>query len=130
MLLQELSLSLFKGFRDFKVPCSQFTCLVGLNSRGKTSVLHAIRFLHDIIHFAVFHRQYADFTNPQWRSNPEQALNRLSFADPDAIWLDKKTSEPCKIVALYSDEVEVRLEVKGRSSYELDVLKNRRSIKD
>src|SRR4051794_1075343 len=102
MMLEELQLKLFKGFREFSVPCSQFTCLVGLNSRGKTSVLQAVSLLHDIIRFAIYRdSKIADFTHLQWRANPEQALNRLSFADPEAIWLGKKTSDPCRIVAKY-----------------------------
>lgn len=130
MMLEELRLSSFKGFREFSVPCSQFTCLVGLNSRGKTSVLQAISLLHDILRFAIYtYNQSADFTNPQWASNPERAINRLNYADPDAIWLDKKTSEPCRISAMFSGGVEVRLEIKGRTRYELDVLKDGTSIK-
>ncbi len=129
-MLEEIQLKLFKGFREFSVPCSQFTCLVGLNSRGKTSVLQAITLLHDILRFAIYkNSQVPEYANPQWQANPEQALNRLSFADPDAIWLGKKTSEPCRIVAKYTGGVEVQLEVKGRNRYELDVLSNGTSIK-
>jgi predicted ATPase len=132
MMLEELQLKLFKGFREFSMPCRQFTCLVGLNNCGKTSVLQAISLLHDILRFAIYgNSQVAVNTNPpQWEANPEQALNRLNFADPDAIWLFKKTSEPCRIVAKFTENVEVHLDVKGRYRYGLDILTNGTSIKN
>lgn len=130
MIIEELKLTLFKGFREFTLACSPFTCLVGLNSQGKTSILQAIRLLHDIITFAFGNRDQPDFANPQWRSNPSQVINRLAFGDPDAIWLNKKTSDTCKIAARYTGNIEVFLEISGRNNYDLDIRVAGSSIKD
>lgn len=130
MFIEELKLTLFKGFREFTLACSPFTCLVGLNSQGKTSILQAIRLLHDIITFAFGNRDHPDFANPQWRSNPSQVINRLASGDPDAIWLNKKTSDTCKIAARYTGNIEVFLEISGRNNYDLDIRVADISIKD
>lgn len=57
------------------------------------------------------------------------AIQRVSFSDPDAVWLHKKTAEPCRLVATFSDDVEARLDVNGRNRYSLDLLRNGESIK-
>ncbi len=129
MVIEELKLTQFKGFREFTLACSPFTCLVGLNSQGKTSILQAIRLLHDIINFAFQDKEQPDFSNPQWQSDPSRGIKRLNFGDPDAIWLDKRTSEPCRIAAKYTEHVEVQLEITGRNRYDLDILANGKSIK-
>ena len=67
MFIEELKLTLFKGFREFTLACSPFTCLVGLNSQGKTSILQAIRLLHDIITFAFRNGDQPDFAKPTHR---------------------------------------------------------------
>jgi len=129
MFIEELKLSLFKGFRDFTLECSPFTCLVGLNSKGKTSVLQAVLLLHDLLVFAFGGKERPDFSSPRWQHNPSHGLNRLSFGDPDAIWLQKKTSEPCKISAKLSGGIELLAEIKGRDRYEIDICRNGESIK-
>jgi energy-coupling factor transporter ATP-binding protein EcfA2 len=130
MFIEQLKLLSFKGFSDFTLNLLPFTCLVGLNSKGKTSVLQAIGLLHDIFVFAFGARERPGFVNPQWDSDPSYGLNRMSFGDPDAVWLHKRTSESCKISATFSGQVEVILEIAGRNRYKLDVNIAGNSIKE
>lgn len=53
----------------------------------------------------------------------------MSFGDPDAVWLHKRTSEPCRISATFSDQVEVTVEIAGRNRYKLDVTVAGNSVK-
>ena len=129
MMIEELRLTSFKGFRDFDLKCSAFTTLVGVNSSGKTSILQAVQFLYDLVIFAFGNREEPNFANPQWSSNPNSQIQRLSFGDPDALWLHKRTTEPCKIAAKLSDGNELTLEVTGRNNYDLDLLRNGTSIR-
>ncbi len=129
MFIEEIRLTSFKGFQDFTLKCSPFTTLVGLNSRGKTSILQAVQLLYDILVHAFGRQKQPQFSNPPaWEADPSYGINRLNFSDPDALWLNKKTSEPCNISIKLSEGVEVRLEVAGRSRYKLNVLKDNVSI--
>ena len=128
MKLEELKLVSFKGFSEFRVPLTQFTCLVGPNNGGKTSILHAVQLLFDILRFAFGNRTQPDFANIQWQSNPTQVLQRLTFGDPDAIWLRKRTSEQCRIEATLSEGVSIALLIKGPNSYVLDITREGKSI--
>ena len=129
MIVEKIVLASFKGFKDFSAECSEFTTLVGLNNSGKTSILQAVQLLYDIFAHAFAFKERPNFGPPQWAANPSQQINRISFGDPDAIWLDKKTAEACKISMMLSGNVEVRVEIMGRSHYDLDILKNESSIK-
>lgn len=129
MIVKKIVLASFKGFKDFTVECSEFTNLVGLNNSGKTSILQAVQLLYDIFAFAFLNKDLPNFGPPQWASNPSQQINRISFGDPDAIWLDKKTGEACNISMMLSGNVDVRVKIMGRSHYDLDILKNESSIK-
>ena len=128
MLIEELHLTSFKGFRDFTLKCSQFTTLAGLNNSGKTSILRAIQLAHDILKFAFGNKERPDFSAPQWVSNPTTAINRISSGDPDALWLHKKTGEACIISVKYSGNVELILEIAGRNQYRLDLCVNGSSV--
>ncbi len=122
MFIEKLKLERFKGFRDFTVDLQQVTCLVGLNSSGKTSILQAIELLHSMLVFVFGNKQTPDFGNPKWRANPQEVLRRRNLGDPDAIWLHKRTAEPCIISASFEGNVDLKLEISGRSSYGLDLL--------
>lgn len=139
MLIEELHLISFKGFSDFKLKCSQFTTLVGMNSSGKTSILQAIQFVHDVFRFTFGGYSNSDiqrpeFVKPQWSTeygySPSGIINRLNSADPDALWLNKRLSTPCQISLKLSGDFEVKLEVPSRDRYILDILINGRSVKD
>jgi hypothetical protein len=140
MLIEELHLISFKGFSDFKLKCSQFTTLVGMNSSGKTSIFQAIQFVHDVFRFTFGGYsnpdiQRPDFTTPHWSTqqsgySPEQMINRLNSGDPDALWLNKKTSTPCELSLKLSGGIEIRLEITNRSNYILDLLVNDISVKN
>ncbi len=43
--LEKLYISNFKSLKDFKLDFSKFTCLIGLNSSGKSTILQAIDFI-------------------------------------------------------------------------------------
>lgn len=134
MYIEEIHIISFKGFNDFKLTCSPFTTLVGLNSSGKTSILQAIQLVCDIVvhtfgGYSNTDIARPDFSSPQWQSNPIYGINRLTFGDPDALWLNKKTSIPCKISLKLSGGADVQLEIPGRNQYRLDILLNGISIK-
>lgn len=127
--IEELHLKSFKGFNNFSLKCSPVTALVGLNNSGKTSILQAIQLVYDIFKFALGGHsnpdiEHPDFTNPQWQSNPSYGLNRLSFGDLDALWLNKRTSVPCNITLKFHGGAEISLEITGRSRYFMRVLNN------
>lgn len=135
MFIEELHLISFKGFKDFRLKCSQLTTLVGLNNSGKTSILNAVQLVYDICVFAFggYSRrdiERPDFSSPRWSSDPSYGVNRINLGDPDAIWLNKKTSVPCKIIVKFTGEVEVRLEIVGRNLYKLDISVNSETIKN
>ncbi len=128
MNLEYLKLVSFKGFTEFDVPLKQFTCLVGPNNGGKTSVLHAVQLLFDILRFALGNGTKPDYENVRWEANPTQILQRLTFGDPDAVWLGKRTSEPCRIEATLSQRVSIELVIKGPNSYSLSISCAGRSV--
>lgn len=130
MLLEELHLVSFKGFRDFHLNCLPFTCLIGPNNGGKTSILEAIRLLHEFIVFVFGRNEKPDFNNIRWNDNPLSTIKRLHQNDPDAIWLDKQTTEPAKINAIFSNQIVVSLNIEGQSKYNLDISVNGVSIKN
>lgn len=129
IILESLHLTAFKGFREFSVPLAPFTCLVGLNSKGKTSVLQAIRLLHDMFVFAFGAKDQPEFSSPRWQANPSQSLAKFSFDDPSAVWLHRKTTEPCKIGLTASGGLAILLEIKGPSQYNLDVQLHGQSVR-
>jgi len=129
MFLERLHLQSFKGFRDFTVDLPQITCLVGLNSSGKTSILQAIRLLYDILVRVFGGADRPDFSAPKWQWLPEKALDRASPGDPAAVWLLKRTSEPCAVRAMLSGGIEVSLNVIGPARYELELLRGEASLR-
>lgn len=129
MIIEQLHLQSFKGFRDFNLDCSQFTVLVGPNNGGKTSILQAIQLLHDIFVFTFGAGERPNFANPRWNASPQSSISRLMSGDPEALWLHKRTSEPCQITARLSSDIELRLEISEPRRYDLDVLRGGNSIK-
>jgi energy-coupling factor transporter ATP-binding protein EcfA2 len=117
-----VSLKSFKGFRDFRIPLEAFTNIVGLNSRGKTSILQAVRFAFELMRHAFNgSRRGADFGNVQWSFGPSDVLNRYSLSDPAAIWFGRNTTSPCQVTLRFSGDIEVEAKVTGPSRCELDV---------
>jgi predicted ATP-dependent endonuclease of OLD family len=49
MQLSQIQIRRFRGFRDFTVNVGQFTNFVGENSRGKTTILQAVKFVFDTV---------------------------------------------------------------------------------
>ena len=138
IFIEELHLISFKGFKEFKLKFSQFTTLVGMNSSGKTSILQAIQLVHDVCKYVFGGYENPDlqrpsFIAPQWSSDyrfkSSGIIERQNSGDPDALWLNKKTSIPCKIALKLSDNVEIRIEITGRENYTLDILKDEETIK-
>ena len=110
MLINEIHLSLFKGFRDYKLSLSPFTVLVGHNNGGKTTILQAVRFLYEIVRFAFGNTDAPNFSNPHWQASPSDRINTLTL-DPDALWLEKRATEPCEIVAKLNTGLEIHLKI-------------------
>jgi predicted ATP-dependent endonuclease of OLD family len=71
MMIEEIHLVSFKGFRDFTLKCAPVTVLVGLNSSGKTSILQSIQLVDDIVRYAFggwngVAVERPNFSNVQW----------------------------------------------------------------
>ncbi|MCH9040487.1 MAG: AAA family ATPase, partial [Chloroflexi bacterium] len=82
MFIEEVYLASFRGFRNFHLKCSPITVMVGVNSGGKTSVLQAIHFLHDIFRFAFGNGEAAEFSAIQWVADPTAQNQRINSGDP------------------------------------------------
>jgi predicted ATPase len=52
-MLTQIQLSRFRGFAQLETPCGAITAIVGKNSSGKTSLLHAIRLVCDVFGLAL-----------------------------------------------------------------------------
>ena len=128
MLINEIHLSLFKGFRDYKLSLSPFTVLVGHNNGGKTTILQAVRFLYEIVRFAFGNTDAPNFSNPHWQASPSDRINTLTL-DPDALWLEKRATEPCEIVAKLNTGLEIHLKIAAPTAHELDILVDGVSIR-
>ncbi len=131
VFIEKLHLISFKGFTDFSLKCSQFTALVGMNSSGKTSILQAIQLVHDMTKYAFGgyqdpYLQRPNFIDILWSSDyrfkDSGIIERQNSGDPDALWLNKKTSIPCQINLTLTNDIEIHLKIIGRGKYEIDIL--------
>lgn len=67
--LDKLYISNFKSLKDFTLNFSKFTCLVGLNSSGKSTILQAIDFISQQMNGNISH----------WLKNRNWETNELTF---------------------------------------------------
>lgn len=107
IFLEELHLRLFRGFTDFRLACSQVTVLVGPNSCGKTTILQAVKFLHDILADCIDKIISCPAQPAAWSKDPQAAIHRLNPSDPDAFWPKKSNDEHSSIVARFSNGLSV-----------------------
>ncbi len=123
-MLKEIRLVSFKGFHDFTVPLEPFTNFAGLNSGGKTTVLQAIKFVFDLVRVVFGNEIRPSFgEHINWESNPERVIQQFSFNDPDAIWLNRNTTNPCRITVKLDGDIEIDAQVFGRNRYTIDIRK-------
>ena len=116
MMIEQLHLQNFKGFKDFTLECSNFVTLVGGNSSGKTTILQAIKFLHDVI------------AGREFTGRIDHLCQRISASDPAAFWFGKADNEPCNIEAKFSGDVSVRLIVKRQHQFELFITRGNATL--
>lgn len=67
--LHKLYISNFKSLKDFRLDFSKFTCLIGLNSSGKSTILQAIDFVS----------QQMDGNISQWLKDRNWESNELTY---------------------------------------------------
>jgi len=79
--IESLRIENFRGFADVEIPLDNYTCFVGRNGSGKSTVLHALN---------VFFRQNKDVSTD---------LSRLSTDD----FHHKRTDRPIRITVTFSD---------------------------
>lgn len=106
MQLSKIQILRFRGFRDFTVNIGQFTNFVGQNSRGKTTILQAIKFVFDTVDRARLNPN-TNVTQLQFDSNPE--IMRLTLTDRQAVWHDKDTSQPFEIELTFDNGYRLHL---------------------
>ncbi len=94
MQITNVAIRRFRGFKDFSLPLTRFTNLVGQNSRGKTTVLQAIQFVFDSVDVA---RTNAPSTSTSVRIDSSTLVSRLSLNDMKSIWHEKDASQPFEI---------------------------------
>lgn len=128
MNIEKVHVSWFKGFKDFELICLPFTSLVGPNNSGKTSILQAIQLFHNIFIYSLGNGNTPNLTNFQESSDPSSQITKVSFGDPDAIWLQKNTTNPCKITVVFSNGYEVYLEISGLNRYKINIQKEGLSL--
>lgn len=132
MKIEKIHLELFKGFKNFEVECSQITTLVGSNSCGKTSILQAIQLTLDNFQYAFGKHadsQILTLNNILWNQNPQTAINKLGLAETKSLWLKNETKNPCKLSITFSENIELKLNITGISTYQLDVFIDGNSLK-
>lgn len=129
MNIEKVDLISFKGFKNFSVDLFPFTALVGCNNSGKTSILQAIQLVFDILCFTFGGKEKPDYGRPHWEHDPSSTFQKLSLNEPEAVWLNKKTSDPCSITLSMTGDVVIQLVIKGRTKYSMDVLHRGTSLK-
>jgi len=129
-MIKEINLTQFKGFRDFKVALKPFTNLVGLNSRGKTSVLQAIQLVHELLRFTFNQASGTDFSSIRWTTGPQEVLARYSPNDPTAVWFGRNTTSPCSISLAMDGDVILSASVIGPNRYDLDLYVSGKRMRD
>lgn len=67
--LERLYILNFKSLKNFKLEFSKFTCLIGLNSAGKSTILQAIDFIS----------QQMNGNISQWLKDRNWETNELTF---------------------------------------------------
>ena len=132
MYLKKLILNYFRGFEEYEVTFSNFTVLVGENNSGKTSILQAIKLLHDAVR-RVFRNQvepvFVD-PDPLWKIDFNPLANQLALASPEIIWFEKRLSETLNIKAHYNDNLTVTIHSKQMGPFECDITINGDSVKN
>jgi ABC-type transport system involved in cytochrome c biogenesis ATPase subunit len=107
MQLSQVKIRRFRGFRDFTVNVAQFTNFVGQNSRGKTTILQAIKFVFDTVDRARLSSN-TNASHLQFDSSSE--ILRLTLTDRQAVWHGKDTSQPFEIELTFDNGYRLHLE--------------------
>lgn len=87
--LERLRILNFKSLKEFQLDFSKFTCLIGLNSSGKSTILQAIDFIS----------QQMDGNISQWLKDRNWESNELTYK------LERKKSILGQIGFLYNDNL-------------------------
>lgn len=119
MHIKSVHMKRFRGFQDFKIDLDQFTNLVGENSRGKTTILQAIRFAFEAA--ANCPNKSGSSTDSSFNSPLQAELNRLTLNDPEAARYDRDVTANCEISLDFDDDlrITVKLNDKPRPSVNL-----------
>jgi predicted ATPase len=96
-MLERVVIANFRGVRDMEVPLQRVTALLGPNSSGKTTVLHAVRMACALLERAIKSDDAAGVVQKSgvdWISVTEGALltdgaQQLSLADWQALFVDQ-----------------------------------------
>jgi energy-coupling factor transporter ATP-binding protein EcfA2 len=82
MYLEEITLTNFRGFKNYTLKLKQFNVLIGKNSCGKTTILQAIQLVYDAINSA-FELKLHD--EPVLNNSPEFVVFKPSIELPKTI---------------------------------------------
>lgn len=107
MQLSQIQIRRFRGFRDFTVNVGQFTNFVGQNSRGKTTILQAIKFVFDTVDRA---RLSSNNSANYLQFDSSLEIMRLTLTDRQAVWHEKDTSQPFEIELTFDNGYRLHLE--------------------
>src|SRR5262245_23872909 len=106
-MLKNIFVTNFAGFEKFRIDLEPFTLLVGPNNGGKTSILRAIKIVHDALTLAATKNGQISLhhlvTQHPPHSNLQQTSGRISGLDPNLLRYKKRLEVPTTIELTYAD---------------------------
>jgi len=113
LLLQKLHIERFRGFKGFEIELEPFSVLIGPNASGKTTILEAVRLLHECLRDwlgAAPRLPGSGLGNISIHAKPVQKVSR---GDPAVLHFNKITGERATVTGTF--EKAVTLEVRTGS---------------
>jgi predicted ATP-dependent endonuclease of OLD family len=107
-MLKRVVLTNFGGFAQFSVDFDKFTVLVGPNNGGKTTLLRAIKFVHDAMHLAATrggNLSVSSLFADNLATDLGQTSGRISILDTSLLRYEKRLEMNTQITLNYVHDI-------------------------